>query len=83
MDERVQTVEQVDAATEEIPNDAIGFFILWGFVFTLIFLGIVLESIKKYQAKKKSKETDPESSAEEAPVEVEEVELQAVASTEI
>jgi len=47
-----QTVEQVNAATEEIDNDSFGFFMLWGVVFSLIVIGIVLESIKKLSAKK-------------------------------
>lgn len=47
-----QTVEQVNSATEAIDKDALGFYMLWGVVFSLVFLGIVLESIKKYSAKK-------------------------------
>ena len=47
-----QTVEQVNSATEAIDKDSLGFFMLWGVVFSLVFLGIVLETIKKYSAKK-------------------------------
>ncbi|CBY14490.1 unnamed protein product, partial [Oikopleura dioica] len=74
-----QTVEQVNAATEEIDNDSFGFFMLWGVVFSLIVIGIVLESIKKLSAKKaasKSQDCDIESTTEDSSVTMEEVEIE-------
>ncbi|CAG5111320.1 Oidioi.mRNA.OKI2018_I69.chr2.g5641.t1.cds [Oikopleura dioica] len=66
MDAKVQTEEQVDAATESFTKEQVAsFYILWGFVFTLFLLGMILESVKKLRSPRMPKQESNEQKTEE------------------